>query len=327
MTASIEARIASVAGRPYGIVAVGSALLEQVVHIAAWPQQNGGQGNIRADRVTLCAGGCAVNVSAYAARLGVSSAAIAAVGDGHYGGPVLAELEASGVDTRWMTIMPGREGGLLMLLCGPDGGWTALDHTDPQIVLGSSDIPSDAFGQTQIAHIDGYSYVTAGDEDAVTMALAAAKASGCVISVDSSEPAADTHTSFLRHLYANADIGFANASEALAVTGASDPREAASRLLALGPSAAIVKCGAAGSVLATAKGIVEIPAFPVEVVDTISAGDAYVAATLVGLLAGKTIDDSATEGSVAGALACRGSGSLSSHFTQADIQSAIRIPT
>jgi sugar/nucleoside kinase (ribokinase family) len=313
MTDTLTTRLAALSQRPFGVVALGSALLEQVVHIAAWPQGNGSQGNIRAERVTMSAGGCAVNVSAYAARLGATSAAIAALGDGRYGAPVLAELEASGVDISWMKIMQGREGGLLMLLCGPDGGWTALDHTDPAIVLTRADIPADAFAQARILHIDGYSYVTAGDEDAVEAALAAARAAGCVISIDSSEPAATTHTAFLRSLYARADIAFANAGEAAAVTGATDPRDAAARLLALGPAIAIVKCGVSGSLLATASGIVPIPAYPTDIVDTISAGDAYVAATLVAL--------------IDGALACLGAGSLSSHFTRADIRSVIRMHT
>ncbi|MCC6778200.1 MAG: carbohydrate kinase family protein [Hyphomicrobiales bacterium] len=308
--------------RPYGIVAIGSALLEQVVKIDAWPG-DGRQGNIRAERVTMSAGGCALNVSAYAARLGIRSAVIAAIGDGRYGAPVLAELEASGVDPRWMKIVRGREGGLLLLLCGPDGAWTALDHTDPQIVLTRDDIPADAFAQTGIVHIDGYSYVTAGDEDAVETAITVARAAGCVISIDSSEPAASTRTDLLRSLFTRADIAFANASEAATVTGSSDPYEAASRLLALGPLAAIIKCGSRGSILATAGGIADIPVFPVDVVDTISAGDAYVAATLAALVVGSSIGDAVLEGSAAGALACRAAGSLASHFTRADIRSAI----
>lgn len=325
MTTALETKLRTLRDRPIGVVALGSALLEQVVQITDWPRGEGGQGNIRAERVTMSAGGCAVNVSCYVARLGGTSAAIAAVGDGRYGAPVLVELAASGVDTRWMKVMPGREGGLLILLCGPDGGWTALDHTDPAIVLTRADLPKAAFEASRILHIDGYSYVTAGDEDAVEAALSAASAAGCVVSVDSSAPAAATHADFLRRLYARADIAFANAGEAAAVTGLDDPGEAAERLLALGPSAAIVKCGADGSLLATAAGVVAIPAFPAEVVDTISAGDAYVAATLAALLRGADLNEAATQGSAAGALACRAAGSLTSHFTRSDIESAIRM--
>ena len=70
-----------------------------------------------------------------------------------------------------------------------------------------------------------------------------------------------------------------------------------------------------------------IPAYPTDIVDTISAGDAYVAATLVALIDGASAADAAREGSAAGALACRGAGSLASHFTRADIRSVIRMHT
>lgn len=50
-----------------------------------------------------------------------------------------------------------------------------------------------------------------------------------------------------------------------------------------GTAICVVTLGAAGAVAACAAGVVEVPAVPVEVVDTVGAGDAYMSALLAGL--------------------------------------------
>ena len=54
-----------------------------------------------------------------------------------------------------------------------------------------------------------------------------------------------------------------------------DVRAAAERMLRLGPSVVLVTCGAAGVNVVSAAGMREVPVSPVEVVDTIGAGDAF----------------------------------------------------
>lgn len=60
--------------------------------------------------------------------------------------------------------------------------------------------------------------------------------------------------------------------------------EAARRLLALGPASVIVTRGAAGATCYTPEQEVRVPGFGVRVVDTIGAGDSFLAALLDGLL-------------------------------------------
>lgn len=64
---------------------------------------------------------------------------------------------------------------------------------------------------------------------------------------------------------------------------ATPPAAFVQHLAATGTAIAVVTQGAAGAVAACAAGIVEVPAFPVEVVDTVGAGDAYMSAVLAGL--------------------------------------------
>ena len=62
-----------------------------------------------------------------------------------------------------------------------------------------------------------------------------------------------------------------------------DPAAFARRQVAAGPAICVVTLGASGAVAACAGGVVEVPACPVEVVDTVGAGDAYMSALLAGL--------------------------------------------
>lgn len=62
-----------------------------------------------------------------------------------------------------------------------------------------------------------------------------------------------------------------------------DPAAFARRQVSAGAAVCVVTLGASGAIGACAAGLVEVPAFPVEVVDTVGAGDAYMSALLAGL--------------------------------------------
>jgi fructokinase len=63
-----------------------------------------------------------------------------------------------------------------------------------------------------------------------------------------------------------------------------DPAAAAEHLRALGAAAVVVTRGPDGALLATAGGVVEVPAPPTDPVDTPAPGDAVMAGLLHGLL-------------------------------------------
>jgi sugar/nucleoside kinase (ribokinase family) len=81
-------------------------------------------------------------------------------------------------------------------------------------------------------------------------------------------------------------------------------------LLALGPATVVVKQGAAGCTVATAEGAFQSPGFPVEVVDTVGAGDSFAAAFIAGRLRGGSLAEAARLANAMGALATtqRGAG-------------------
>ena len=67
----------------------------------------------------------------------------------------------------------------------------------------------------------------------------------------------------------------------------------------------IVKRGGCGAMLITAEKVAEYPAYPVEVVDTTCAGDAFAAGVLFGVSRRMSLDDSVRLGNACGPFALR----------------------
>jgi sugar/nucleoside kinase (ribokinase family) len=110
---------------------------------------------------------------------------------------------------------------------------------------------------------------------------------------------------FLPHV----DYVLPNATQALAMTGASDVETAAARLLAEGPRGVLVTLGAEGSLVVTAEGLTRVPALKTEVSDTTGCGDAYCAGFVTALLHGQDVLTAARWGTAAAARAATGLGS------------------
>ena len=86
---------------------------------------------------------------------------------------------------------------------------------------------------------------------------------------------------FSRDLLERVDLVFAGEDEATLVIGPHQRAEdAAAELAALGPREVVVKRGAQGALSLVDGGVHTAPAVPVDVVDTVGAGDAFVAGYL-----------------------------------------------
>lgn len=306
--------------RPLDIIAIGSLVMEQVIRVNRWPDP-GGQNTVEVLSIVDTAGGCAMNVSCFAGRIGGKSAILSAIGDGRYTNEARAELAYAGVDSSLLVVHPGREGSLIIIMTDPSGDWGVLEYTDPELRIKAEDLPMvDMFARAKFLHVDGFSYVSAGEKAPVLEAVERARQAGCLLSVDASVPAARAEPEFLRILFHQADIVFANQFEAMVATQTPTVEAAAMALQAMGPQVAILKLGRDGSYVITPKTVSLVPAYEVDVVDTVAAGDAYIATMLVSLCRGLPLLEAAVRGSAAGALACLGAGSLSHRFSPADIQ-------
>ena len=108
-----------------------------------------------------------------------------------------------------------------------------------------------------------------------------------------------------RALIPLADVVFGGDGEAaLAVGDADSPAALAERLTALGPAQAVIKLGSEGAVACIDGELFRQDAIPIQPVDTVGAGDAFVAGYLTELMAGSTPAQRLKLAAKVGAFAC-----------------------
>ncbi len=124
------------------------------------------------------------------------------------------------------------------------------------------------------------------------------------------------------------DILTPNQSEVTALTGISAidrPDDAAHALIARGVDTVIVTMGARGALVTQGGSRFTIPAFPVSVVDTTAAGDAFSGALAVALAEGLQRVDAARFANAAGALTCTQLGAAPSLPLRREVDRLLRM--
>jgi sugar/nucleoside kinase (ribokinase family) len=140
-------------------------------------------------------------------------------------------------------------------------------------------------------HLSGYTILNPASRAAGLAALDLAHQLGCTVSLDTAsvgplEPCVD----LVKSLLPNIDVLFANAAEAAVLVGTDDPEHALSVLRDAVP-VAVIKLGPRGAVAETPDERLELPAMPVDAIDTTGAGDAFAAGFLPAWLAGAPLGE------------------------------------
>ena len=111
-----------------------------------------------------------------------------------------------------------------------------------------------------------------------------------------------------------------NDEQVLGFTGAATLAEAARALVAAGAGCVAVTQGAKGALVVTADDVLEVPAYPIDVVDTTGCGDAFSAGFLRGLSLGLDHRSAAELGCATAAQVAQGLGTDAGSYTLASVQ-------
>lgn len=189
----------------------------------------------------------------------------------------------------------------------------------------AADVPAGLVERARIVHLTGISAgLGEGPLAAAHSVIDRAHAAGVLVSFDVNHRSAlwrdggDAATAY-RELASRADIVFAGDDEARLLTDVDDPLEQLEALRALGPVCAVVKLGARGAVAAAGDDRVSREAIRVEVVDTVGAGDAFVAGWLAETVRGADLSARIDTAIACGALACTAEGDWEAAPTRADL--------
>jgi len=259
-------------------------------------------------------GGAESNVAIGLARLGVPVTWMSRLGDDALGRLIERQLRAEGVSAA--TTLDPTAPTALMLKERPAAGSSAVSYYRAGSAgsrLTPEHLDTARIREARILHITGITAALgAGPRAALDAAVDAANDSGTIVSFDVNHRSRlwshATAAFAYREIAARADVVFAGDDEAELLTGERDPAAQAAAITELGPTHAIVKRGAEGAYALADGQAVEQSAFPVQAVDTVGAGDAFVAGYLAELLAGASLTERLRTAAACGAIACTAPG-------------------
>lgn len=251
------------------------------------------------------------NVAIGATRLGVASAWMGRVGDDEFGRMILNGLRGEGVDVSAATVDPDVPTALMIKELRTARHRRVIyyrrDCAGSRLSPGALD--EQMITRGRILHVSAITVaLSVSSRDAVLAAIEIARSAGVPVSVDLNYRAAlwpdvEAAGSAMRELARRADIVQASGDEAAMAVGEGDPVRAARALADGGAAHAIVKLGADGAVAVISGEEHQVAAVPVEEVDAVGAGDAFVAGYLSGLIEGLGPEEQLRQAATAGALA------------------------
>lgn len=257
-------------------------------------------------------GGCPVNIAIGASRLGLRSATLTAVGEDLVGDFVLRYLQDQQVATEFIPRKPNARTAVAMVAIQPPSTFPLVFYRDnpADIYLTVDDVLALPLASTRAVMLSGTALSRGTCRDAVLFAAEQARTSGVITFMDLdlrpdqwSNPRAFGLS--IRAILSRLNVIIGTEEEFHAAL-ADDPTQVmmgnvisdAERdalddhlngLLATvqSPPVLVVKQGARGATIhCNDESVIEVPGFPVEILNTVGAGDAFASGLLYGYLKG-----------------------------------------
>jgi ribokinase len=271
---------------------------------------------------TTVPGGKGANQAVAIARLNVPTVMIGRVGSDHFGQELLSHLQSAGVNIDDVLTDESHQSGVAMIAVD--------DQSENHIIV----IPG-ANGTVGAADVDRLTHHLPKATalllqleiplSAVVAAAQTAHNAGVKVILDPAPAQVDLPTD----LYALIDIITPNAIEATQLVGfpihdRPTAAQAATILQQRGVETVVIKLGATGVFCATSEESFFVPAFKVEAVDTVAAGDAFNGGLAAALAEGLSIREAIVWGAATGALSATKAGAQSSLPDRATVEAFLK---
>jgi sugar/nucleoside kinase (ribokinase family) len=266
------------------------------------------------DHATLAIGSSSAIFACGAARLGLRVAFIGVCGKDIFGRFMLDEMQKRNVDVSNVILHADAQTGLSVIL-NQDSDRAILTYPGLIPALRASDISDTLLQQTRHLHVASYFLQTNLQPDLPDL-FRRAHSLGLTTSLDTNYDPSEQWLGF-GELLSVADIFLPNKTEALSITQA-DNVESAARQLANKSNLVAIKLGADGALACQDHSIAHSDSIPVEVVDTVGAGDSFDAGFIYGYLNNWEIWKSLRLACVCGALSTQRAGGTDGQPTLAE---------
>lgn len=300
------------------VIALGVHVLDVLVRpVEAIPEGQGGQ---LVDQIRLTAAGSAGGTALVLARLGAEVRSAGAIGTDAAGDMLRTLLEQEGVDTSLLRRSSEQQTSASVLPIRPNGDRPAFHVVGANALAGPSDVPDDALGSAGFLHLGGPEFMGG---DAAAQVLERARARGIVTSADVLAPGDPGILEWIGAALPHLDWLLPNDEQVRGFTGETDLVAGCCALLDRGVRGVAATRGADGAVVVTADTVAEVPAFPVDVVDTTGCGDAFSAGFLRGLALGLAPDAAARLGCATASHVASGLGSDAGAYDLATVRALV----
>ncbi len=265
------------------VLCVGMAVVDFVFQLDPLPSA---AGKLRAEDARIVGGGCAATAAVAVARLGGEAMLAARLGDDEIGAMILAELEAEGVDCRYVHRAPGGRSSFSSICVDAAGERQIVNYRGEGLAEGAGWIAEAPDPDTVL--------VDTRWPDGAVAALNRARALGVPGVLDAEAPigpellAAASHVAFSTQ-------GLASLDDTM------PPEATLARVAKRLPAWSCVTDGARGVFLADGG---RVPAFTVQVADTLGAGDVWHGAFALRLAEGADEGEAIRFANAAAALKC-----------------------
>jgi len=238
------------------------------------------------DLGTMFPGGQALNVAVYAHRSGVDAAYLGAVGDDVAGRHILGAMQAEGIDIARVRVVPG-----------PSGfAEVALVEGNRAFVGGGAGVSKFRLDDADLAYLAGFDLIHSSEssylEDQLGLLAGAAP-----LSFDFSERRDPAYIEPLAAHVTIAEFSLSDLDDAAAEAWLE-------RIHRLGPRLVLATRGPAGALLYDGQAFRRQAAVETELIDTLGAGDAFIARFLVGVLRDESFEESLAAAATAAAGTC-----------------------
>lgn len=273
-------------------------------------------------------GGCPTNIAVGAQRLGLRTAVLTAVGDDPVGDFVLKFLAEEGVETKFIPRKAASRTSAVLLGIEPPDTFPLVFYRDnaADIQLTIDDVLAAPIAESKVLQISGTGLSKDPSRSATIFAAEQAQATGTEVFLDLDFRADQWHDPraygvAVRSLLPLVDAAIGTEDEikaaALKDVGqvsivhsqisaprvAGDLDAAIQRIITRGPRVLVVKRGQLGASIFLSDGeTIDVPGFPVEVYNTLGAGDAFASGLIYGYVKGWDWYKAARMGNANGAI-------------------------
>jgi len=258
------------------------------------------------------------------ARLGTPVAFLGVVGADPWGAHCLETMGAAGIDVSRVVADPALKTGVTVSLTSARTDRALVSYLGSSAALEGGAVTEAALRGFDHLHVSSY-FLQEKLRPGCAALFARAHAAGLSTSLDPGFDPSERWAEDLRETLREVDLFFPNEVELRGITGSAETREGLVRL-ENGRTRSVVKLGPRGAATIVEGALLEVPAFPVELVDTTGAGDSFDAGFLHAWLEGRPLLECLRWGSACGSLSTRGSGGTGHQAGRAEVERLLSGP-